>query len=508
MLIRGKYLLSDPALDEGNLLEDAAVYVRRDTVEEIGSFAELSAKYPLEDVIGDGSQLLMPGFIDGHSHGWGVTPFQCGSPYTFLEKWQLDLSLNVNIDPYLSSAYSAIKHIESGCTTMHHYHSSKNPAQLEEEIEASIRAYEDVGIRLGFSLGIKNQNRISYDDAALLDSLPEGENKERFRRMMGFDAPQVQKDAFALFDKLHQAHDSAQTKVFFGPMAPQWVTDETMQAIAEKAEAYGHIPVHYHALQTPLQRAYGPRKHGKSLVAHMADLGVLRDNVSLGHAIWLNDADMELLAANGVSLTHHVSCNFNMRNGLMPLVPLRRAGVNVGIGLDDKQMNDDEDYIMEMRLIYKLHRIHDYHFQAPALSALDVIRMGTVNNSRQVGFGESIGRILPGCRADMILINMEKMLDPWTDPRNSILEVLINRGKGSDVDTVIIGGKLVMQERKILTVDKAELAARIREDAARGVSEGQKEYNRFVEWFRPYYYQLYEDWLRQETDPYYVLNSK
>ena len=96
------------------------------------------------------------------------------------------------------------------------------------------------------------------------------------------------------------------------------------------------------------------------------------DNVTYGHSIWLTEEDMEIMAATKTSVTHHASCNLNMRN-IQPVMPLLRAGVLVAIGLDDKGINDDEDYIQEMRLIHKLHRVGD--LQHPHLSAAEVIKM-------------------------------------------------------------------------------------------------------------------------------------
>ncbi|KKM10108.1 hypothetical protein SY88_15840 [Clostridiales bacterium PH28_bin88] len=507
MLIRGKYVLCNPDIGGASILENAAVYIEGDKIGEVGEFTRLKEKYPQSEVLGNGEQLVMPGFIDGHSHGGGLTPLQSGTGYDFLEKWLLDLALNTNIDPYLNACYSAVKHIESGCTTMHHYHSTKDPAHLEEEIEKVFRGYQDAGIRLAFSLGVKDQNRFTYDDDQFAAMLPPY-LREKVDPVMRYDQKAVSEQYFSLFDHLYRKYNGEGRKIFFGPMAPQWCSDELLRSIQEKARNYNNARVHLHVLQTVLQKAYGHRKYGKSLVKHLDEIGLMADNVTFGHAIWLTEEDLATMAATGTSVTHHASCNLNMRNGIQPVAALKKAGVLVAIGIDDKGLNDDEDYIQEMRLIHKLHRVAGFSFDTPTLSGEDVIKMGTVNAAFVTGFAGIIGTLEAGKKADLILVNLEKVMEPWMDPRVPLLEAFIHRTKGTDVDTVIIDGKVVMQERQIMTIDKDDLFAEIARSASKGLTPEQQRYASFLNELRPYYNEFYQGWHQQHYDPYYALNSR
>ncbi len=506
MLVRGKYLYTNPGGRE-DILEHAAVYIVEDKIVETGDYAALKEKYPGAETVGNGNQLVMPGFIDGHSHGWGLTPLQCGTGYDFLERWVLGLGLGVNIDPYLNACYSAVKHIESGCTTMHHYHSTKNPAHLEGEIEQTVRGYRDAGIRFAFSLGVRDQNRLTYDDEKFLAGLP-AHLRAQAAPAAGYDQKAIREEYFALFDRLYRKYNHEGCRVFFGPMAPQWCSDELLMDIQEKAGRYDHAPIHLHVLQTVLQKAYGEKKYGQSLVRHLHDIGLAADNVTYGHAIWLTEEDMEIMAGTGTSVTHHASCNLKMRNGIMPVINLLKAGVLVGIGLDDKGLNDDEDFIQELALIHKLHRVAGFDFDTPALTAEDVIKMGTVNAAKVTGFAGVAGVLEPGYKADLILVNLDRMTEPWVDPQVPLLDVFIHRAKGVDVDTMIIDGKMVMQNRNILTVNKAELFDEIRQSAARGVTPEQKKSFQFISELKPYIFAFYQDWLKRDYDPHYVFNSR
>src|SRR4029077_18616161 len=134
------------------------------------------------------------------------------------------------------------------------------------------------------------------------------------------------------------------------------------------------------------------------------DLDLMESNVVYGHAIHVTEAQIGLMGRRKVSVTSHPSCKFHMRNGITPVMLLRAAGVNVAMGLDDKTINDDQDAVMELRMLPKAQRVPDYDLRHPHLTAPRVLRMGTVNGARALGFGGQIGALVPGMKADMILV--------------------------------------------------------------------------------------------------------
>lgn len=507
LLVKGKYLLVNPKIGEKSLLTDAGVYIEDDKIIEVGGFKELRTKFPQAEILGNGEQLVMPGFVDAHSHGWGLTPFQSGSGYDFLEKWILETALNTNIDPYLNACYSAIKHIESGCTTMHHYHSTKDPENIKDEIANTFKGYLKTGIRFAFSLGVKDQNRFTYDDSNFLLTLPDNIQK-KIAAMVNYDRKTIMDEYFSLFDYLYTKYNNEGCKVFFGPMAPQWCSDEILMEIQEKSKKYDNARIHLHVLQTVLQREYGIRKYGKSLAQHLNDIGLMANNVTFGHAIWLSEEDIKTMAETGTSVSHHASCNLNMRNGIQPVNALKEAGVLVAIGLDDKGLNDDEDFIQEMRLIQKLHRISGHSFDTPCLSGEEIIKMGTINSAKVTGFEGIIGTLEPGMKADLIMVNLDNVLQPWIDSRVSLTEAFIHRAKGNDVDTVIIDGKVIMKDRQIMTINKQELFTEIVRSASKGITSKQVGFGKLLNELKPFIFEFYKGWSGTNYDPYYIVNSK
>jgi len=251
------------------------------------------------------------------------------------------------------------------------------------------------------------------------------------------------------------------------------------------------------------------RKYGQSAVAWLDALGLVDDNLVLGHAIWVTEDDIDRLASRRASVTTHPSCNLGMRNGLAPIYAMHRRGVNVALGLDDKTINDDEDAVMELRMLHKLHRVPDYDLRTPALTAADVIRMGTLNGARAVGFAGQIGALRPGMKADMILVNLDRVLhDPWLTAELPIAEAFIHRAMGQDVDTAIVGGRVVMEHRHMTTIDVDALYREVRK-AARAISPKQRRHAEMLQRLKPYYQDWYNAWLRPEdVKPFYVLNSR
>ena len=134
MIIRGKYVITDASLGEAGVLRDAAIYVCDDKIVEVGSYKELKEKYPEETVLGNGEQLLMPGLIDAHTHGSGVSLVQRGETLDFLENSQFDFDSAMDFPPELNSAMLAYKHIRNGGTMLHHNNCS--PAMDENEIRS------------------------------------------------------------------------------------------------------------------------------------------------------------------------------------------------------------------------------------------------------------------------------------------------------------------------------------------------------------------------------------
>lgn len=508
LLVRGQHVITDPTAGEAGVLRDAAVLVAGSRIAAVGDWRGLRRRHPTARVVGNGKQLLMPGLVDAHSHGRALSPIQKGVLNDYLENNLLDWAFMPVFDPELTAALGAWRHLRSGCTTIHHMGFDTEGPHARARSETAIRTYLRCGIRLAFAPGVRNVDKLVLDSAAFLATLPP-DLKAFAEPLVHVDSDRMEEEYFALFDHLHRRFASEDTRVLLSPSWAQACTERFLRRAKETADRLGKAPIHMHCVQTPIQKAFSFRKFGKSAVAWLDDLGLIDDNLVLGHAIWVTEEDIDRLAARRASVTSHPSCNLGMRNGLAPIYAMHRRGVNVALGLDDKTINDDEDAIMELRMLHKLHRVPDYDLRTPALGAADVLRMGTVNGARAVGFGGEIGALAAGMKADMILVDLDRVLrDPWLTADLPIAEAFVHRAMGADVDTAIVGGRVVMEGRRMTTLDVDALYREIRK-AARAISPRQRRHAEMLQRLKPYYQDWYNAWLAPETArPFYTLNSR
>ncbi len=510
-IMRGRHALVDPTEAAGGWLDDGAILIEGERIAEVGAFADLAAGHPQAEVIGDGTELLVPGLIDAHTHGFGITRIQVGVGYDFLENMLLDGPWRIALPPDLAAALTAVRHLKAGCTTLHHTGWDDLGADAVERAEVAIGAYRATGIRFAYSPAVRNVNRFACDEQAFLETLPADLRvlAEPFTR---YDPEEDEARFFEVFEHLHASYDGPDTRILLGPSWAHGGTKKMMARIKARADALGGVPIHIHTLQTPHQRAYGFMKHGKSLLSVLDGMGLVDRNVVFGHMVWISEEDIALLAERGASITHHASCNLHVRNGISPVYALHRAGVNVAMGIDDKSINDDEDPFMEMRLIHQLHRVPAFDLEnTPALRGRDVLPMATVNAARVCGFEGRLGALKPGMFADAVLLDAQPILeDPWVSPEADLSEILVARAKGADVRAVVVGGRPVVDKGRFVGFDVDALYREIRDFCAKGLSDKQRAQQEAIGRLMVHHQRWHNAMLKHLdlTEPFYRMNGR
>jgi cytosine/adenosine deaminase-related metal-dependent hydrolase len=509
LLLRGKSLLTDPRLKSQGVIRDGGAFIEGGRIAAVGPFAALVAQHPQVRVIGDGSQLVLPGLVDAHCHGRGLSPIQKGVPTDFLENALFDWAVMPALPSELTAALCALRHIRSGCTLLHHNGFDDDGPAAARRAGVAIRTYLSTGIRLAFSPAIRDESRLALDGEGFLATLPP-DVQAWASPLVRFDKRQAVDEYFALFEELYARHNGAETRVLLAPSWAHGATDAFLRRVRERSDALGGVPIHMHLLQTPLQKAYGLRRHGKATLEWLDGLGLVDRQVVYGHAIHVTERDIELMGRRGACVTTHPSCNLHMRNGIAPVVPMRAAGVTVALGMDDKTINDDEDAVMEVRMLHKLHRLDSFDLTAPALDAYEALEMATVNGARVCGFVGETGALLPGMKADAIVVDLARAeRDPWIDPRLDPIEGFVQRTLGEDVRTVIIGGRIVMEDRRVLTIDVEALYREVREYCSRPLPPEQVARAEMLARIKPYAQAWYRTWHEgMVAAPYYAVNSR
>jgi len=504
ILVRAGQLV--PAHDKP-VISDGAIAVAGETIEAIGTYNQLSNRYPKAKTIGGGQFLLIPGLINGHSHGRGLTDFQRGARDNTLESWLLDTRKYIPVSVYADLAFSAARLLKSGVTTTMDNHILKDPSAYDAEFDEALRAYGDAGIRVQFNPAIRNDNPFVYgDNKAFIASLPEA-----LKQLLTSPPPagSLTGESFVkVVSDLYARYNGPMSRIGFGPLAPQWCTEELLIEVRRSAERLG-APIHVHAVQSIFQKIYGLEFLGKTLVEYMNDIGFLGPGLVIGHCVWPTESDMELLARTGTAVTHHPSCNLRVRNGISPVFHMLQAGILVGLGLDGKSINDDDDMIQEMKLCFLLHRIPSLELDSPYLSARQVFQMATENNATLLGYGQELGRLEPGRLADLVLLDYEKMTYPFVDPAHDPIDTLLYRGTGRHVHTVMVNGRIVVQEGRLLTLDEEAIGARLAKAASRPRTDKEKALVQAMDELRKHVVQYYQGWTEKvKLEPYFGVNSR
>ncbi|MFA5027144.1 MAG: amidohydrolase family protein [Candidatus Methylomirabilota bacterium] len=509
LLLRGKVVLTDARLKSAGLIRDGGVLIEGDRVAATGAFVDLARLHPQARVIGDGSQLVLPGLADAHCHGRGLSPIQKGVPTDFLENALFDWAVMPILPPELAAALCALRHIRSGCTLLHHNGFDDDGPAAGRRAECAIRTYLSTGIRLAFSPAIRDESRLALDEEGFLATLPP-DLQAWAAPLVRYDKRQAVEDYFALFDDLFARHNGPDTRVLLAPSWAHGATDGFLRRVRDRSDALGGVPIHMHLLQTPVQKAYGLRRRGISTLEWLDGLGLVDRQVVYGHAIHVTARDIELLGRRRAGVTNHPSCNLHMRNGIAPVVPMRAAGVTVAMGMDDKTINDDEDAVMEVRMLHKLHRLHTFELTAPALDAYEALEMATINGARVCGFEGETGALVPGLKADAILVDLGRVeRDPWIHPGLDPIEGFVQRALGEDVRTVLIGGRIVMEDRRVLSIDAEALSREVREVCGRPLPPEQAARAAMLRRIKPYVQAWYRTWHEgMVASPFYAVNSR
>ncbi len=488
-------------------MADGAVVIDGTTIEAVGPYSKMRDIHPDATEIGGRRYLLIPGLVNGHSHGRGLSDFQRGALDNTLESWLLDTRRYKPVSPYDDCCLSAVRLLTSGVTTTMHNHILTNPVDHENEHAQVIQAYADAGIRLQFNPGVRNDNPFVYgDNQAFLDGLP-----DPLREALSRPAPNgaLTGDNFvdAVRD-LYQRFDSPMCRIGFGPLAPQWATEALLRSVRAAADELDR-PIHVHAVQSIYQKVYGLTHLKETLIAWMDRIGLLGPRLVIGHCVWPTGDDIQRMASTGTGVTHHPSCNLRVRNGIAPVFHMLHAGVNVGLGLDGKSINDDDDFIQEMKVCFLLHRIPSLELHSDHLSARQVFQMATANSAELLGFGDSIGRLEPGRKADMALLDYDAMCWPYTDPAQDPIDVLLYRGTRHFVDTVLVDGRVVVKDGRVQTVDVAELGQRLADASSVPRTEPEEAMGRSFQTVQEHVIQYYRGWPdKVDTKPYFAVNSE
>lgn len=451
---------------------EADILVKDGTIAEIGR-PGLPAP-PTAAVIDARKRLLHPGLINGHTHSHGNLAKGMADRIT------LEMLLTAGPylsgsrtleDKYLSSLIGAAEMVLKGCTAAYDL-AAEFPVPTEEGLAAIGQAYADIGMRAVLAPMVAD---ISFFEAipGLMESLPPTLQTavEAYRL-----APYA-----ATIQPMRQALQGWKlggkgVHLAVAPTIPHHCSREFLLACLKLSQDYG-TGLHSHVAESKVQVIAGYKLYGTSLTAYMDKLGLVGPNFTVGHGVWLDGDDMKRLGDKGASVSHNPGSNMRLGNGLADMRAMLEARVNVGIGTDGANCSDNQNMYENMRLASMVSKVQGPDWQR-WITTDEVLEAATAGSARALGLGEKIGRLEAGYKADIVFLDLEHVnWIPLNDPTNQI----VHTEDGSAVHSVMIDGRMVVEARKLLTVDLAGLATkaeRTRERLAQSRTPAKALYDR------------------------------
>jgi cytosine/adenosine deaminase-related metal-dependent hydrolase len=304
-------------------------------------------------------------------------------------------------------------------------------------------------------------------------------------------------DYFNLCAELSDAyHDANQHTVHIqvSPAGGQWCSDDLIAKAVEFAQQH-QTRVQMHMLETRYQRQYAYRQWGKSFVQHLDEIGALGPWLTLAHMVWVDEADLPLLAERGVGIAHNPSSNLRLRSGIAPVAKMKQAGITVGIGLDGHGLDDDQDYLREMRLAWILSNQPGAGASAPTIPAQTILGMGTLGGAAiTLGSNVPLGKLEVGYLADIALVDWHAAQGLWQPDLTYVPDLLLHRTTRQHVAHVMINGQWVVQNGQSTTLDANTIGTAIQDELSRQDDSQREKMARAAQTLAPYLRRFYAQW--------------
>ena len=413
ILIKNAFIL-DMVGNEPNI-KKADVYVEENRISKIAENINVDGA----EIIDGTGKVLMPGLVNTHTH-LPMSIFKGYKDDRTLMDWLNNAIFPVedrleSDDFYYNSCLSILEMIKSGTTTCN---------DMYFGTERIIDAIEKMGIRALVSWCVT--------DGSIRDKL----------------------DKTREYAKKYNENDY-RIKVFVSLHAPYTCNPETTKLCVDLAKEL-NTGIHVHLAETIDEENTIKERYGKTPTEYLNDLNVFDVKTILAHGIYLSDSDIEILKSKNTGIAHNPISNCKLSSGICNVTKLHENGICVGIGTDGSGSTTTLDMFEERRLSAYLQKVNTLN--PVAIKAYDVLKMATIEGAKVLGLENEIGTIEEGKKADIILIDINK---PHLYPLNDIATNLVYSANGSDVDTVIIDGKVVMKNRVLTSIDEKALYEKI-----------------------------------------------
>jgi len=458
--------------DHQREIPGGGLFIRRGLIEEVGPMSELPKT--ADEVLDLKGHVVLPGLVNTHHHFYqtltrAVPAAQDANLFNWLKTLYPIWARLTPHDIFTSTQTALAELALSGCTTASdHLYLFPNGSKLDDEIAAA----SEIGLRIHASRG----------------SMSLGESKGGLPPdSVVDDEDSILKDSQRLIEKYHDPKLGSMVQIVLAPCSPFSVTTDLMKQSAKLAREYG-VHLHTHLAETEDEEQFCLQKFGHRPVGYMQEVDWVGDDVWFAHAVWVNDEEIKVFAKHNCGVAHCPTSNMRLASGIAPIKEYRKAGVNVGLGVDGSASNDGSHLLAEVRNAMLLSRVKEgitgfSSSESPSpsgrgvrgegegqgvralMTAREALYLGTRGGAAVLG-RKDIGSLAPGKCADFFAVNLNKLgFAGMHDPVSAIVF-----GQPVNADYTVVGGKFIVKEGQLVTVDEHKLVEKHNKAAKRLLS--------------------------------------
>ena len=430
LIVVGDYVVTMD--DEGTVYENGAVAIDQNLIVAVGPADDVLADYAAEQTLGGKDRIVLPGLVNGHSHA-AMTLLRGVADDLALMDWLNNYIFPAEVefvDPEfvrIGTELACWEMIRGGTTTfvdMYYY-----PDTIAEVVDSC-------GMRAMISATVIDQRSPDAENAG--DSIQKG--NQFIERWLGKN------------DRITP---------IFGPHANYTLDAEQLSATRAAAMEYG-VPISIHLSESPFEVQYSKDTYGTTSIDMLESIGFFEGPTIAAHVVWPTEEEIPTLAKRKVGVIHNPTSNMKIASGIAPVAAMLEAGVRVGLGTDGAASNNDLDMWEEMRLAALLQKVD--RMDPEVLSATTVLSMATSGGATAIGLGDKTGSLEVGKRADLIQVAFD---DVHHVPTYDVISHLVWVSDEQDVTSVVVDGRVLMNEGDMLTIDTGRVAAEADALAAR-----------------------------------------
>lgn len=428
--------------DIQTLLDPGWVLIDGDTIVDVGDgSAPAAARRQATDVIDADGCAVMPGMVNSHTHLFQTFFRGLGDDKRLLD-WLRDYiwpgAENLTArDLELAASVGMVENLRSGVTSvLDHQYVHADPASDD----AACGAAERIGIRYYLARGWADRN------------YPE--------RLQETAAETMERGA-TLAARWHGAANG-RIRIEHAPLIPWGCSDDAMRSVGAESAAWGG-GLHTHCAETREELTMSLDERGMRHVPWLASVGALGPDTQLAHSVWLDDEELQLIAASGASVAHCPVSNMYLASGVARIPEMLALGIPVGLASDGPGSNNRQDLFEAMKVAVLLQKVHT--LDPMILQPEDALRMACRGGAQAFGMRDMIGMIEPGRKADVVVVDLRSV---FVAPVHRVISALVFNATPRDVRDVIVDGRVVIRNRDVVTLDEQQLLVEAR-DAARNL---------------------------------------